>query len=116
MMEGRLEKHMQRLYVLGTILRDHYAMVMHSDKNPLSRLPPAQQFQIMTYLALMWTAVFCAAFGSWYWYGQPVLAHLFMILGFVITALSFSAADPVPQRLEAQRRAARIKLTRRLPG
>jgi hypothetical protein len=52
-----------------------YRLVMDSDKNPLSTLPPAQRFQFMTYLGLMWTVVFCTAFG------------------FVITGLTFRSAQ-----------------------
>jgi len=107
---------MHAITAIGTNLRDNYALVMDASKNPLTRLPPAQQFQIMTYLALMWTTIFCAAFGSWYWYSQLVLAHLFIILGFVITALTFSGADPRTQSSRACRRTGRIEFASRLAG
>jgi len=107
---------MQAITAIGTNLRDNYALVMDASKNPLTRLPPAQQFQIMTYLALIWTTIFCAAFGSWYWYSQLVLAHLFIILGFVITALTFSGADPRTQSSRRQRRMERITLRTHLAG
>ena len=74
-------------------LLENYALVIDPNKNPLYRLPPAQQFQIMVYLALMWTTIFCVAFGSWYWYGQLDVSHLAIILGLLITALAFSKAN-----------------------
>ena len=107
---------MHAIQLVGIRFRENYALVMDPNKNPLSRLPPAQQFQIMTYLALMWTTIFCAAFGSWYWYGQLVLAHLFMMLGFLITAFTFSGADPRLQRSKVQARSFRNGLAGRLPG
>jgi len=70
-----------------------YRLVMDSDKNPLSTLPPAQRFQIMTYLGLMWTVVFCTAFGAWYWFGELAIFHILVALGFVITGLTFRSAQ-----------------------
>ena len=67
-----------------------YALIMDANRNPLWRLPPAQRFQTMIYLSIMWTTVFCAAFGIWSWYGQLVVAHMLVILGFVSTSITFS--------------------------
>ena len=71
---------------------ENYALIMNADKNPLRRLPPAQRFQIMIYLSVMWTTIFCAAFGIWYWYGQLVGAHLLVALGLLLTSITFSRA------------------------
>ena len=38
-----------------------YQVVMNSDENPLHVLAPAQRFQIMVFLSLMWTTIFCSA-------------------------------------------------------
>jgi len=42
----------------------NYSLIMDANKNPLGRLPAAQRFQIMIYLAVMWTTIFCAALES----------------------------------------------------
>ena len=57
-------------------MQQNYALIMDADKNPLMILPPAQRFQIMVYLSLMWTTIFCAAFGIWIWYGQILSFHM----------------------------------------
>ena len=60
-------------------MQQNYALIMDADKNPLMTLPPAQRFQIMVYLSLMWTTIFCAGFGIWIWYG-PVLFAVHMLI------------------------------------
>jgi hypothetical protein len=72
---------------------DLYQTVMDSDKNPLRNLPPAQRFQAMVVLSLMWTAIFCAGAGAWIWYGELVAAHVLIALGTVITGYTFRNAD-----------------------
>jgi hypothetical protein len=68
-------------------MQQNYALIMDADKNPLMILPLAQRFQIMVYLSLMWTTIFCAAFGIWIWYGQ-ILA----------TGMMFEIADRTRRR------------------
>jgi hypothetical protein len=46
----------------------------------------------MVYLSLMWTTIFCAAFGIWIWYGQILAFHM-LILGIVVTGMTFEIAD-----------------------
>jgi hypothetical protein len=74
---------------------DWYRTISDSDRNPLKNLPPAQRFQMMTMLGLMWTAIFCAAAGAWIWFGEIVVAHLLLALGALITGLEFRAARQV---------------------
>lgn len=69
-----------------------YRSVMDPSVNPLRNLPAAQRFQIMLYLSVMWTAIFCAAAGAWVWYGEILLAHALVAAGFVVTGLTFHAA------------------------
>ena len=64
---------MTKIARLIAAMRQNYALIMDADKNPLMILPAAQRFQIMVYLSVMWTTIFCAAFGIWIWYG-PILA------------------------------------------
>ena len=72
-----------------------YRAIMDPNVSPLRALPAAQQFQTMLYLSMMWTAIFCAVAGVWTWYGSIVLVHLLVAFGFVVTGLTFHAADRV---------------------
>jgi hypothetical protein len=74
---------------------ENYALVMDSNRNPLRRLPAAQRSQIMIYLSMMWTTIFCAAFGVWYWYGELILAHILIVVGVALTAATFTRASRV---------------------
>jgi hypothetical protein len=78
-------------------MQQNYALIMDADKNPLMILPLAQRFQIMVYLSLMWTTIFCAAFGIWIWYGQILAFHM-LILGIVVTGMTFEIADRTRRR------------------
>jgi hypothetical protein len=78
--------------VLVQALTTNYARIMDADRNPLWRLPPAQRFQTMIYLAIMWTTIFCAAFGLWFWYGELIVAHMLVAFGFVLTSTTFTGA------------------------
>ena len=89
-----------------------YRAVMDSDVNPLRATPPAQRFQMMVYLSVMWTAIFCASAGLWYWYGQILAVHLLIAAGFLITGLTFHVAD---RQAEAARRIERHESVRN-PG
>jgi hypothetical protein len=78
-------------------MQQNYALIMDADKNPLMILPPAQRFQIMVYLSLMWTTIFCAAFGIWIWYGQILAFHM-LSLGIAVTGMTFEIADRTRRR------------------
>lgn len=72
-----------------------YRTVMDSERNPLRALPPAQRFQIMVVLSLMWTVIFCAAADAWIYSGELVTAHLLLAMGTLITSYSFRSARGV---------------------
>ena len=78
---------------LFAIIKRNYAFIMDADKNPLFAVPPAQRFQTMVYLSVMWTAIFCASLGAWVWYGELLVAHVLFALGAVTTGLTFRAAS-----------------------
>ncbi len=69
-----------------------YRSIMDPDVNPLQRLPAVLRFQIMTYLSFMWTTIFCVGTGAWLWYGQLVILHVGIALGFVMTSWTFRTA------------------------
>jgi hypothetical protein len=82
---------------LIAVMKQNYQLIMDADKNPLMKLLPAQRFQIMVYLSLMWTTILCAAFGIWIWYGQ-ILAINMLMLGIAVTGMTFEIADRTRQR------------------
>ena len=88
---------MTKIARLIAAMRQNYALIMDADKNPLMTLPPAQRFQIMVYLSLMWTTIFCAGFGIWIWYG-PILAVHMLFLGIAVTGMTFEIADRTRRR------------------
>jgi hypothetical protein len=47
----------------------------------------------MMFLSLMWTTIFCAVAGAWLWYGELVIGHLLVVLGFAITGITFRQAN-----------------------
>ena len=69
-----------------------YRAVMDSDYNPLRSLLPAQRFQVMVLLSVMWTTIFCAAAGAWFWYGELMVVHLLFAFGFLVTGVTFHRA------------------------
>lgn len=73
-------------------MRQWYEIIMNSEKNPLRTLQPAQRFQVMTALSVMWTSVFCSALGLWLWYAELVMVHLLVLLATLLTALTFQKA------------------------
>lgn len=87
---------MRRIDQVVTAVGNSYEAVMNADRNPLSRMPLAQRFQAMIYLSVMWTSIFCAGFGAWYWYGELIVGHVLAVLGIVLTTVTFrNAARPV---------------------
>ena len=66
-----------------------YRTIMDSEMNPLRDLPAAQRLQLMLFLSVMWTTIFCAVAGLWMWYGELVIAHILFSIGFVVTGLTF---------------------------
>lgn len=73
-------------------MRSLYRTIMDSEANPLKDLPAAQRFQIMLFLSVMWTVIFCTAAGAWMWSGELLLLHLLVAAGFTLTGLTFRAA------------------------
>ena len=90
-------------------MRRIYQVVMDPYRNPLSSLPAQQRFQIMIVLSVMWTTIFCAVAGLWFYYGAFVLGHVLLLLGVAATGITFrsarkTGAEPERPALEAPRR------------
>jgi len=75
-----------------------YALVMNEKINPLRVLPPAQRFQLMTGLSIMWTTIFCTAAGAWLWYGSLIVFHVLMCVGIALTGMTFGVAAKTAPR------------------
>lgn len=75
------------------MLKQIYNLIMNPKMNPLRSLPAVQRFQLMVVLSIMWTAIFCAAAGAWFIYGELVAAHLLVASGILATALTFKNAE-----------------------
>ena len=70
-----------------------YRSIMNSDVNPLRKLPPAQRFQSMLFLSVMWTNIFCLSAGAWIWYGELIVFHVLVVTGIVVTSWVFARAS-----------------------
>ena len=77
------------------MLKRTYTIVMDSDYNGLSKLPKIVRFQIMTFLALMWSVIFCSWTGSMYMVGPSMGVHAILLLGVFFTANIFRHSKPV---------------------
>jgi len=70
-----------------------YNIIMNSNKNPLSALPPAQRMQAMIILSVMWSTIFSLSTGAWFFYGELVVGHVLAVVGIGITATTFHNAS-----------------------
>lgn len=76
--------------------------VMDPRVSPLRHLRPAQRFQIMCLLGMMWTLVFCMSAGAWLIYGELLAIHALFALGALVTGLTFYGAARNRRRVPAQ--------------
>lgn len=72
-----------------------YRVVMDSRFNPLRNLHPAQRFQLMIALSIMWTTIFSAGAGAWLWYGELIVLHVLMVFGVFATGFTFHRANRI---------------------
>ena len=79
-----------------------YKFIMRSEINPLRNLPPAQRFQVMIFLSIMWTTIFTASMTLWVWYGELMTAHILLALGTLITGSTFRLASKVTGKARNQ--------------
>ncbi len=74
-------------------MKYYYDLIMNAELNPLRKLHRAERFQLMVYLSVMWTTIFCASAGAWYWYGELIVGHLAFAVGILVTSYVFSRAE-----------------------
>ena len=70
-----------------------YRSIMDCNVNPLRNLPAAQRFQVMLFLSVMWTNIFCLSAGAWIWYGELIVFHVLVVAGIVVTGVVFRRAS-----------------------
>ena len=75
---------------------------MSSESNPLRNLAPAQRFQVMIFLSVMWTTIFTASSTLWVWYGELMAGHILLALGTLITGSTFRLASQVTGKVGNQ--------------
>ncbi len=90
-----------------------FDLVMNEDRNPLMRLPKVTRFQVMVVLSVMWSTIFCVAFGSFFWWGEMVVGHMAILTGILVTSLTFRGAA---RRVHRHPRRGRPMMRRVLPG
>jgi hypothetical protein len=71
------------------MIKHVYDVVMDPDTNPLRRLPKIVRFQIMTYLAMMWSITFSVWIGSLQLFGPSMLVHAILLVGVYFTNDAF---------------------------
>jgi hypothetical protein len=62
------------------MLSTYWDVVMNPERNPLANLPKIVRFQLMSVLALMWTAIFCSSAGMFVWFPEFVAVHIVLLL------------------------------------
>ncbi len=70
-------------------MKNLYDLIMDPKRNPLRHVHPAQRFQIMLMLSIMWTTIFTAAIGIWFAYGALLVGHALVLIGIAVTAHVF---------------------------
>lgn len=73
------------------MLKIHRSL-MDTTVNSLHDQLVGQKLLIASSLAMMWTAIACAAIGAWFWYGELVVSHALVVLGCVVTGITFQNA------------------------
>lgn len=68
------------------------SVVMDPEANPLRGLPKIRRFQMMLVLSMMWSVIFSAAVGAWYYFGELVVGHALVITGAFVTAMVFGTS------------------------
>lgn len=74
-------------------LRHSYEAVMYHRRNPLRGLDRTRRFQVMTLLSIMWTTIFSATFGAWFYFGELMIGHVLLLLGVIVTGSTFRMTE-----------------------
>ncbi len=72
-----------------------YNFITYSKNYPLRNLPPAQRFQLMTFLSILWTTAFTASITLWVRYGKPLTGHVLLALATFILSPRFDWPEEI---------------------
>ena len=76
------------------MIATYWDAVMNPERNPLAKLPKIVRFQLMSYLALMWSVIFCASAGLFVWLPHFFIGHaVLLLLGIFGTSFIFRLHD-----------------------
>lgn len=78
---------------IADAIRQSYDSVMYHRRNPLRGLDRTRRFQVMTFLSIMWTTIFSATFGAWFYFGELLIGHVLLLLGVVATGVTFRITE-----------------------
>ena len=77
---------------------DSWNVVMDNKLNPLSAVPDmGVRHMVMQILAWMWCIIFSIYVGSFVVFGISAIAHILLISGLFITAITFKLAKDKPE-------------------
>ena len=80
------------------MIRETWDSVMNAEKNPLRNLPKIVQFQVMTYLSIMWSILFSLWTGWMILIGPSILAHVLILMVLFFTFKMFKDGNIVTHR------------------
>ncbi|MBW0145227.1 hypothetical protein [Sphingomicrobium clamense] len=78
---------------IADAIRQSYNSVMSHRRNPLRGLDRTRRFQVMTLLSIMWTTIFSATFGAWFYFGELLIGHVLLLLGVIVTGVTFRVTE-----------------------
>lgn len=73
------------------MIKNLWVSVMDPDHNPLMGLSKMTQFQIMTYLSIMWCMIFTVWTGWLYLLGPSAILHVLILIGIFFTHSIFKS-------------------------
>jgi hypothetical protein len=81
------------------MIKNYWNIVMDERYNPLSGLPMAVRFQIMTVLAMMWSLLFCMLVNIWDLFPYWIVGHIVILtVGCLVTNYTFTVARKLTHR------------------
>ena len=73
------------------MFKNWWDALMRAKNNSLKVLPKTARLQIMVYLSMMWSIIFCLSLGIMYFYDELILIHIpILLMGIFGTGWIFS--------------------------
>ena len=84
---------------VSSIPREMWDSVMTIEKSPLRNLDPMVAHMIFQCLFFIWSGLFAVMVGSYVVFGISAIAHMALITGVTLTAVTFRQAENNPESL-----------------